>query len=388
MSRENLILKIAWMLVVVLLFGPISVYSKEPVTLKIWSLNWPEPIEQWNILSKDLEKIGIQVEIKTGPLSEWVGEIIGTKNPYHVVTMTWSGSPERMEASWFLSEFFHSNRAKPGGRNYGYYVNPEYDKTMDAQLVEVNADKRKQLIWKAQELIDKDNAFFPIYFKDMVQAYNSDRLEGVIPTIGSGIGFPYLPWTFYKAKPKTNVREPRIVNMHDPISVNPFAGSAEPQTMGWLKLVYDPLAIRDVDTDIIPWAAESWKNVDNKTVDIVLRKGMKFHDGKPVTVEDVKFTFDYILKWKFPPLSQVWRNIESVQTMDDRRIRIKMPTPYSAFTANVLTNVFIVPKHIWEKIPESVGVANPMDWPNTAMPIIGSGAFQIVEWKKQEYLHQ
>jgi len=99
----------------------------------------------------------------------------------------------------------------------------------------------------------------------------------------------------------------------------------------------------------------------------------------------VKFTFDYISKWKFPLLSRVWRQITSVDIMDGRRVRFKLVEPYAPFVANVLNYAFIAPKHIWEKIPESVGVANPADWPNSNP--VGSGPYQFVEWKKGEYFH-
>jgi len=113
---------------------------------------------------------------------------------------------------------------------------------------------------------------------------------------------------------------------------------------------------------------------------------MTFHDGKPVTVEDAKFTFDYIKKWKFPLYARVWKNVDSVTIMDARRVRFKLSRLYAPFVNNVLLDQFILPKHIWEKIPGSVGIANPMDWSNP-MPIIGSGPYQFVEWKKGEYTH-
>jgi peptide/nickel transport system substrate-binding protein len=358
--------------------------SKEPVILKSWLPNWPDCIEIWRLLSEDLKKLGIQVELKTGQLDEWNAEIIGRSNPYHLVTVTWSGAPDRLDPTFFLTEFFHSSRAVPGGRNYGYYVNKEYDKIVEAQAIEMDMGKRQKLVREAQEMIAKDNPIFPIFHRDYVQAYNKERIDGVIPVMGSGIGFPYIPWTFLKAKPKKDIKEPRVVSVLDIQTLNPFA-SMEAWNDSYLRLAYDTLAKRDSDTNLIPWAAESWRLVDNTTVDLVLREGMKFHDGKPVTVEDVKFTFDYIKKWKFPGLSQTWNNVESVRIVDGRKIRLKLYKPFASFETSILIHTFIAPKHIWEKIPESVGVANPMDWPNPNP--IGSGPYQFLDWKKGEYFH-
>lgn len=357
----------------------------DPVILKNWVVNWPTCTEIWRILSADLEKIGVQVELVTGGMDQWVGEIIGgERNPYHTVIMAWGGTPDRLDPDFYLTEWFHSSRAVKGGRNYGYYINKEYDKIVDAQRREMDPKKRRELVIKAQEILNNDNAFFNIFHHPLISVYNKDRLEGVVPNImGTGLSFPYIPWTYFKAKPKTDIRNIRVAVLgQDLQSTNPFY-SPEASNEGWLRLTYDTLAKRDADLNMIPWAAESWKIIDDETVDVVLRDGMKFHDGQPVTIEDVKFTFDYIKKWKFPALANSWKQIESVQIMDGRRIRFKLVEPYAAFVTNVLGHAFIVPKHIWERIPESVGVAHPMDWPNPHP--VGSGPFKLVEWKKGEY---
>lgn len=390
MKKEFIFLKAAltWVFVFGLIYFPAvssMAQSKEPVVLRNWLQNHPQIIEEWRMLSEDLEKLGIQVKLEPGTIEQWVGEIVGgDKNPYHTVAMSWGGGPDRLDPSFFLTEFFHSSRAVKGGRNYGHYVNKEYDAIIDAQEREMDTGKRQKLVRKAQEIIHKDNPFFPIFHTDIIQAYNKERIEGVIPVMGTCIGFPHIPWTFFKAKPKTNIREPRVVNIHDMQTKNPFL-TPDVENENWLRLIYDTFAKRDADTNIIPWAAESWKVVDNTTVDIVLRDGMKFHDGKPVTVDDVKFTFDYINKWKFPPLGRAWRNVESVQLLGGRNVRIKLFHPYAPFAENILLHVFIAPKHIWEKIPESVGVKNPTDWANP--DAIGSGPYQLVEWKRGEYFH-
>jgi peptide/nickel transport system substrate-binding protein len=382
-------LKVFVMLIfIVLLSFPFTLQAKaqtgKPVVLKLWFINWPDLIEIGRLLSEDLEKLGIQTNIRTGTVHEWVGEIIKRKNPNHLVMDNWGAGPDRLEPSFFLIEFFHSDRAKPGGRNYGYYQNSEYDKIMDSQLRELNIKKRQALIWEAQEIIARDNAIFPIFHKDYIQAYNSERIEGVVPCMGNPVGFPYTYWTFLEAKPKKDITEPRLVKIQDIVTLNPFAVS-NVINEGWLRLAYTTFLTRGKKTELVPWAAESWEIIDDTNVDIVLRKGMKFHDGKPVTVEDVKFTFDYIKKWKFPPLSAVWETVETVTVMDDQRVRFKLFKPYAPFAANVLMHAFIAPKHIWEKIPESVGVKNPADWPNPKP--IGSGPYQFIEWKKGEYFH-
>jgi peptide/nickel transport system substrate-binding protein len=55
--------------------------------------------------------------------------------------------------------------------------------------------------------------------------------------------------------------------------------------------LFDALVEWDYDGKIVPALAESWK-VDGKNITFTMRKGVKFHNGDPVTAADVKFSID------------------------------------------------------------------------------------------------
>ena len=61
-------------------------------------------------------------------------------------------------------------------------------------------------------------------------------------------------------------------------------------------LVSDQLVVLDPDTnEYLPALAESYSNVDERTVEFVLRDDIKFHDGSPVTAEDIVFSFEWVV---------------------------------------------------------------------------------------------
>src|SRR3712207_1932022 len=104
-----------------------------------------------------------------------------------------------------------------------------------------------------------------------------------------------------------------------------------------------------------------------------LNKGAKWHDGKPVTSEDVAYTFNRILEEKQGLYIDYVRQIETIETPDEHTVVFTTKEP-SVQMLSML--VYILPKHIWEDVPadETKTFENE--------PAIGSGPFQAVEWKK------
>ncbi|MBW1697806.1 MAG: ABC transporter substrate-binding protein [Deltaproteobacteria bacterium] len=107
---------------------------------------------------------------------------------------------------------------------------------------------------------------------------------------------------------------------------------------------------------------------------------MLFHDGHPVTAEDIKFTFDYHAKWKAPFFAASLKNVESVAVTGKYSVRIKLFKPFAPFLSNVLAAIFIIPKHIWKDIPEKVDVDDPLNYPNEKP--VGSGPFKFEYWDR------
>ena len=74
---------------------------------------------------------------------------------------------------------------------------------------------------------------------------------------------------------------------------NPFKNSIRGPGKYKTDIVYDSLIEKD-EKGLIPWLAKKW-TIDDKENSIIfeLEPNVKWHDGKPLTVEDIKFTIDY-----------------------------------------------------------------------------------------------
>jgi len=166
----------------------------------------------------------------------------------------------------------------------------------------------------------------------------------------------------------------------EPDNLNPFVGVSASCYEVW-HLQYDLLNGYDAATlEPKPEFAESWSHsADGLRWTFKIRPGMTWQDGTPATARDVAFTFNYIIKNKMSSFTGYTEGIEKVVATDDTTAVFTCSQP----KANMLGMwVPILPEHIWSKVdPKDAGTG----YANTP-PIIGSGPFQVIEWKKGSYL--
>ncbi len=144
-------------------------------------------------------------------------------------------------------------------------------------------------------------------------------------------------------------------------------------------LIFDSLLERG-DKGLIPWLATSWQVEDQgKAYIFTIRQGVKWHDGKPMTPEDVAFSLDYATR--FPMTwSYVFDRIEQVEILDGNRIKVSLKEP-TASMLSCLGTTRILPKHIWEKV----------DKPKTFTPpeaVIGTGPFRLTSYSREHGTYQ
>jgi peptide/nickel transport system substrate-binding protein len=344
--------------------------------LIVSQLAFPSYEEWWRQIPPQLTTVGIRTKVEPIEANSWIEKAVQQHN-YGDFTSTSNGvTDDRIDLNWFLTQVLHSKAAEPGGNNLSYWRNAEVDALIDAQAVELDEAKRMELVKQVQEIFAAESPMVPVYYINDVQAYNKEKFSGPLKRQSAGIlRFNNLT-SFLNIEPLTDQTTLRIDNNHDGNSTNPFiatGGLFNSATMMW---VYDTLARRDENLEIIPWAAESWEWVDSLTLDVILREGMTFHDGQPVSVDDLVFTVEYAQANAFPTWNAILSRIASVEKQDDRTVRFNLSAPFAPFVGNILTALYIVPMHIWE------GVSDPNTFENPSP--IGSGPFKFGEWRKNE----
>ncbi len=159
-------------------------------------------------------------------------------------------------------------------------------------------------------------------------------------------------------------------------SLTPFqVSTAGPGGVVLLSLIYDTLAWKDKN-GIIPWLASEWQATgDGSSYTFRLTPDASWHDGRPLTAEDIKFSFDYYARhpYRWMPTDVV----ESAEVVGRHDVRVRLKRPYAAFIEEIAGTVPIIPKHIWERVPDPVKYTS-------AESTTGSGPFKLASHNEAE----
>ena len=152
----------------------------------------------------------------------------------------------------------------------------------------------------------------------------------------------------------------------------PSGGGSSP-TFSSSKL-FERLGNRTMAGEFAGELAESWKPAEDfKSYTIKLRQGVKFHDGKPMTADDVVFSIDEI--WKKYAAASAMTDYAGIEAPDASTVVMKFgkPIPEFFFASLLCGNVnYIVPKHIYAGSDPITNAANNAP--------IATGPWKFKEW--------
>lgn len=155
-------------------------------------------------------------------------------------------------------------------------------------------------------------------------------------------------------------------------TLNPLYASTSPERSA-SRLIFSSLVTYDLDSKVKSDLALTWKpSSDGKVYTVVLRKDAQWHDGQPVTADDVVFTINLMKN----PLTRsqqyfdgTWRGI-SVAKVDDHTVTFTLPSPYAPFPHAL--NFGVLPEHKLKNISPSRLRESPFN-----RNPIGSGPFKF-----------
>lgn len=169
----------------------------------------------------------------------------------------------------------------------------------------------------------------------------------------------------------------------DRVRLAAVPGSGYPSPFGWVRgpgkilsgFVFDELLWEDSTGEPIPWLAEEWEqSEDGLEWRFTLREDAMWHDGEPVTADDVVFSVEYMTTGAGAGAAGFAADglsvVEEVVAEGPRDVVFRLNGPAAAFEEEVAMSFFVIPEHIWAAVPDPKQFRGPE-------ATIGSGPYRL-----------
>lgn len=319
-------------------------------------------------IASNLEDLGMKVNLDPQSFPQPKMNTLYKERSYDMTLILYLGNAERLDPAFYLNKLLHSSEIPEDGWNFSGYDSEKFDNLAEEQLRTLDRDTRQELVYEAQKVAFEDQAV-TTYASPNLGIGLSKRFEKPEQTV-PGEGLLGMR-TLTKLQGKNGEDTFRLPQARDSFgAINPTTVK-EAYANQFLRPIYDTLMRVKHDGTAGQWIINDIEIPDKTTATVTLKENLTFHNGEPVTTEDVKFSFEYLEKHKAPYFTSYLEKVDSVSVEDDRTVTFALGEPYAPFQIRVLSLVPIIPKHIWKEVDEPSNYGN--------QPAIGSGPF---EWSR------
>jgi peptide/nickel transport system substrate-binding protein len=188
--------------------------------------------------------------------------------------------------------------------------------------------------------------------------------------------FSLILSNFSTVSAETTVASLKVGITKDENGLNPYTYVTGYPGLDLMNLLYDNLFQLDVDNKPVPWLVKDYKvSDDGLTYEFTLHDGVKWHDGKPLTAEDVKFTMEYFIKYPKSRFTNPLKSISTINVTDESKFSLVLSKADPNFMIQPLADLPILPQHIWSTINK----------PDDEMNALGSGPYILEEHQSGQF---
>lgn len=343
----------------------------DPVTIEFSTEDDPWMREHAFMVQRSLRELGVRTSLDNRPLNQLYAQSWTTTGLENMISMSTHGpDPQRgLDPNPLLMRRYKSNPS-----NYDNYWNPELNDLLDKQRrLTGDREKREQLVDEAQSIFAEDVGGLITLFPDVITAVNERKWNGYVMTPGNGPTGDSFQWTEVNLQPQTGERsyvKGTSISMNS-LNLPWAAGGAEAKRLLYL---YDGLFDASPQLEVVPALATDAEFVDDTTVEMSLREGVKWHDGEPFTAEDVKFSVDFYKQYSAVSQAPFYSPIESVEILGSHEVRFRLKRPDASFLTQRVVRSVIIPKHRWKDVD------SPTQYSPSAP--VGTGPFEFESWSQ------
>ena len=377
-------------------------------------------------LESHLEAVGIDVSLKARSRSDFLETILID----HEFDIYVGQHPADYDPD-FLYEALHSTYANEAGwQNPFGFASMAFDTLLEDQRRADGEQRRERMTNVLRGLAD-EKPFNPLCRSAEYRVANTTRFDGW----GQGHLATRRGYLGLEPDPGVDRLHALVTDARPSVNVNPISATVRERGTV-IDLLYDSLGTV-VDGEVLPWLAESWEWVTDSddaasesdgadesgganetertdedapvgptrnttTARVRLRENCRFHDGEPVTAEDVEFTYQFfedtvLGQAAFPSPPPRYRGhasaIEAIEAEDDHTLLITVAAGREvcerAFTVPIL------PRHVWRaELEDRIGDLSEFSAPQGEWSLVttdavdptGSGPYQFESQSERDHL--
>lgn len=334
------------------------------------------------ITQRNLEEIGINVELDPAETQASWNCMVYEERCYHWVNWNHSQPTDRLDPQDLTMRWAASSVQRT---NTSSYANCEYTDYAHEQARTGDPEKRMELVHNAHEVFSQEAAQIQLFPTMQIQVWRTDEVD-IDEQYLANAGFTYPnPAAFANANVEDDtIRTPMVEN--GLASLNHFLNT---------RHAYINFFGMSLNSCPLEWdhnyelqnvlAEEVGINEDATKYTLHIDPNATFHNGDPVTAEDIRWTYDFMQSTigEFPHTSE-WP-VDSMEAIDDRTFEITFTEPAPYFRGQVMTKWGILHKDTWVKAGAE---DDPSVDPYRELgEYVGSGPWQVVNFEPDEVLH-
>ena len=310
--------------------------KKQLRTLFLFSkLSDPENVAAADLFAKDMRSIGIPViDFPESDIDFQTQTKVTYLFDLFIDTETAGAAP-----TWLYDLFASANNNYPVplASNLVGFHNATFDECANQLMSAADSDTARNAALRCQEELSLTLPAIPVYSKNLliVTRKTFPQLVRMTGSVADTL-----------SRTVTSMNVVGQVRIGDVSGLNDLNPSLSEDSAEWLtlKLITAPLLSVDASGVLQPGLVTQWHNTSPTTLTLVLREGLRFQDGNPITAHDLVATLDWMLNNSLPstPLYSTLNQIRSLTEVDDHTVTISFHKP-NGFAAFAFTNLFVLP---------------------------------------------
>jgi ABC-type transport system substrate-binding protein len=341
--------------------GTKSARFKQPIVLKVNAAS--APTRQYaGIIQNQLQQVGIPAEIETVEFNTLLDQ--QRKGQFQLTTGRWVGGNQD---PIYLFDLFHTGAYQ----NRGRYSNPELDRLLEEAINTFDRAKAKDLYAHAQEIVSRDVPQFPLWYVDQMVVARRNVENINVPVDGD--------WRYLRDVTVGGGKQgPLVVALEsNPETLDQLRGT-DASSERMRQLIFNSLVRKNEKFDYVgDLASDIQPSPDGLIYTFRLRDGVKFHNGRPFTSADARYTLETLLASDSRKANDFFEGsgaerrplVKTIETPDPQTLVVRLNKPSNKFLSS-LVPVGMMPQ----------GSTTDQQKQNP----VGTGAFKFVHYDESQ----